>query len=84
MDEKPNADYTGAGDEGDGTEHITTESEFKVALDEYIDMYREWQAIKDGKSRKAHRRMRSSCRHVLPPVPVHSIIPHPPLLLSIY
>jgi len=24
-----------------------------VALDEYIDMYREWQAIKDGKSRKA-------------------------------
>eukprot|EP00962_Isochrysis_galbana_P035086 scaffold11981_cov141-Isochrysis_galbana.AAC.1 len=26
MDEKPNADYTGAGDEGDGTEHITTDS----------------------------------------------------------
>lgn len=45
---RPNDDYTGAGDEADGTPHVTTESEFKDAIDEYIDMAKAYLTEKSG------------------------------------
>lgn len=51
--QKPLGDHSGAGDEEDGTVHATTESKLKEAIDEYIEMYKNYVDEENGRRGKA-------------------------------